>query len=266
MSEATGVKPAKVKVARWKISGKQWAVTVAVFIGIALAFYTYEALNFAPGPARWPAFYAWDPKTGQLLQPLGGSDPYQTFVLKSWIDEKIPFVPWLALPYISFLVLAPIFVPLMNLGVSAYRRFLTVGVALIVSQLFLDVGYWLFQTNVPRDVTVPDGFAGSLVELVWGKDLPFNGYPSGHCTWTTIAIIALFRLRKVIPKTSWILIAWLALVYPATMMLRQHFAMDVYAGIFVGFATYWGAMFLIERPKLVPRTPDTVDELIAARS
>ena len=29
--------------------------------------------------------------------------------------------------------------------------------------------------------------------------------------------------------------------------------MDVYAGIFIGFATYWGVMFLVERPSLVPR-------------
>lgn len=136
---------------------------------------------------------------------------------------------------------------------SSFRRFLTIGFALIFSQLFLDLAYILFQTNVLRDdVTVPDGFSGWLVTTVWGNDLPFNGYPSGHCTWTTIAIIALFRLRRVMPKTAWILMGWLCLIYPATVMLRQHYLMDVYAGIFVGFATYWACMFIIERPKLVP--------------
>jgi hypothetical protein len=29
--------------------------------------------------------------------------------------------------------------------------------------------------------------------------------------------------------------------------------MDVYAGIFVGFACYWACMFAVERPRLVPR-------------
>lgn len=257
MSQAT-TEPAppstgKAKISTWKITKKQWVLAVCVGVGIFLAFTTYELFNTIPPEWRWPAFYAFNPDTGDLVQPLTGEEPYQTFIFKSWLDEKIPFVPLLALPYISFLVIVPVVIPLLNLGLSSFRRFLTMGFALIVSQLVLDVAYFLFQTNVLRDVEAGSGFTGFLVETVWGKDMPFNGYPSGHCTWTTIAIIALFRLRHVIPKTAWILMGWLALVYPATVMLRQHYLMDVYAGIFVGFAVYWACMFIIERPRLVPR-------------
>ena len=246
----------KVKLATWQVSGRQWVYVVLVILGIGLAFLTYESLNAIPPMSRWPVFYAFDEKAGQLVQPLTGSDPYQTFILKSWLDAKIPFVPVLALPYITFLAIAPLVVPLLTLAVGGFRRFLTVGFALIVSQLILDVGYILFQTNVLRTDTPPAGFLGFLVDMVQGKDLPFNGYPSGHCTWTTIAIIALFRLRKQIPKTAWILMCWIALVYPATVMLQQHYLMDVYAGLFVGFASYWAVMFIVERPKLVPRGDD----------
>lgn len=235
-------------------------IAAAVFIGIVLSSVSYVMFNFAPGQSRWPAYFAADPATGALVQPSEGPGAYQTFVLKSWLDARIPFVPILAVPYISFLVIVPLLTPLLNLGVSAFRRFLTVGIALIVSQLILDVAYWLFQTNVIRDVEAGTGIPGFLVETVWGKDQPFNGYPSGHCTWTTIAICALFRLRRVMPKTAWILMPWLALVYPATVMLRQHYLMDVYAGLFVGFATYWAVMFLIEKPRLVPSVPDVLDE------
>ncbi|MDP3972943.1 MAG: phosphatase PAP2 family protein, partial [Candidatus Nanopelagicales bacterium] len=192
--------------------------------------------------------------TGELVQPLTGQDPYQTFILRSWLDEKIPFVPLLAIPYISFLVIIPIVTSILTLAFGTFKRFLTYGLALIAAQLLMDLAYWLFQTNVLRDdVTVPDGFQGFLVETVWGKDMPFNGYPSGHCAWTTIAIIALFRLRKRIPVTSWILMLWLLLIYPATVMLRQHYLMDVYAGILLGFTCYWACMFIVERPRLVPR-------------
>lgn len=54
------------------------------------------------------------------------------------------------------------------------------------------------------------------------------------------------------PKLHGRLRIWISLVIPATMMLRQHYLMDVYAGIFVGFATYWACMFIIERPGLTP--------------
>jgi membrane-associated phospholipid phosphatase len=237
----------------WGISRSQWIWVVLVLAGVGLVFYSYELLNAAPPEARWPGYYATNPATGKLVQPLDGATPYQTFVLKSWLDAKIPFVPLLAIPYLSFLIIVPIVIPLLNISVGSYRRFLTIGLALIVSQLVLNLAYILFQTYVIRDVQAGAGIGGWLVGQVWGNDQPFNGYPSGHCTWTTIGILALWRLRHRLPKTSWTLMAWLCLVYPATVMLRQHYLMDVYAGIFVGFACYWACMFAVERPLLVPR-------------
>ena len=225
-------------------------ISVAVFVGIALAFGSYLALNYPPESFRWPANWAWDPATQALVTPDTGADATQAFVFKSWLDEYVPFVPLLAIPYLSYLLLVPIVTPLLNLAVGYFKPFLTVGISLIVGQLFLDLAFWLFQSTVPRTAEVPEGFQGMLVELVWGNDQPFNGYPSGHITWTTIAIISLWRLRHRLPKTAWIMMLWLLLIYPATLMLQQHYLMDVYAGLFVGFTTYWAVMFVVERPTL----------------
>ena len=224
-------------------------------VGIALVFASYVALNQAPPPSRWPGFFAWDPATSALAQPLKGAGAYQSFILESWADKHIPFVPALAVPYLSFLLLIPIVIPLLSLRVS-FKRFLTVSIALIVSQLVLDLSYLLFQSEVIRNVEAGDGLGGSLVNLVWGNDQPFNCFPSGHCTWTMIGICALMRLRKVMPKTAWIMSAWLSLVFPATVMLRQHYLIDVFAGVFVGFAIYWAVMFIVERPVLVAAAGD----------
>lgn len=241
-----------------RISSRQRLWAILIFVGIVAAFGTYVALNAAPPPSRWPAFYATDPGTGLLLEPISGSGAYQTFVLKSWLDKAIPFVPLMALPYLSFLILVPFVVPLLNLRAGSFRRFLTIGIALIVSQLVLDLAYLLFQTNVVRDVAAGDGVGGFLVRAVWGHDQPFNGFPSGHCAWTTIAIISLWRLRGRYPRLSWGLMLWLALVYPATVMLRQHYLIDVYAGVLVGFSCYWACMFVIERPSLLPRDEEAM--------
>lgn len=237
---------------------RRWILTVIIFIGIAGMFGTYLLLNFAPSPDRWPGVFAWNPATGALVSPQSGPDATQTFVLKSWADEFVPFVPIMALPYLSYLLLVPALTPILNLLSGSFKRFLTVGLALIVAQVFLDLSFWLFQTTVIRSASVPDGVWGTLVTLVWGNDQPFNGYPSGHCAWTTIAIISLFRLRHRFPKTAWILMPWLALIYPATVMLQQHYLMDVYAGVFVGFAVYWAVMFIVERPRLVPSNEPTL--------
>ncbi|MDZ7578338.1 MAG: phosphatase PAP2 family protein [Candidatus Nanopelagicales bacterium] len=271
MSSSDQAVPVKSKLPKWRITGRQWIWVVVVFIGIALVMWTYEKFNAGPDSSHWPTFWPFDAEAGRVLnQPydpafdsapasdVGGHAETHTFVLRSWLDERLPFVPILAIPYLSFLALAPVIVPFINLGVSSFKRFLTEGLALIVSQLVLNVAYYFFQTEVLRDnaaqgVVAEGGAGGWLVGLVWGKDAPFNGYPSGHVTWTTITIIALWRLRHVIPKTAWILMGWMLLIYPATVLLRQHYLMDVYAGIFVGFACYWACMFLVEKPKLVPR-------------
>ncbi len=236
----------------WGLTRRQWVWAVVVFAGIILSFASYEVLNEAPPQGRWPGYYAADPATGALVQPLTGAAPYQTFVLKSWADELVPFVPWLAVPYLSYLFLVPFVVPLLNLAAGTFRRFLTVGCALIVAQVVLDTAFVLFQTYVVRDAEA-DGAGGALVRLVWGNDDPFNGFPSTHIAWTTIGIIALWRLRRRFPRISWVLRAWLCLVYPATVMLRQHYLIDVYAGVPIGFAAYWACMFVVERPRLVPR-------------
>ncbi len=239
----------------WNLSRGQIIVAVLAMIGIGLVFYSYVSLNEPPPPDRWPGYWAWNPATQALAQPLTGSGAYQSFVLKSWLDAELPFVPLLSVPYLSFLLLVPIVIPMLNLRVS-FKRFLTVALALIISQLVLDVAYLLFQTNVVRDVGAGDGIGGALVRQVWGNDQPFNGFPSGHVTWTTIGICSLMRLRHRMPKTAWIMSAWLLLIYPATVMLRQHYLIDVYAGLFVGFAIYWAVMFAVERPRLVARDDD----------
>lgn len=171
-----------------------------VFIGIILADVSYEYFNTYNPVDRWPAFYAWDPDTGQPVQPLTGEHPYQTFILRSWLDEKVPFIPLFAIPYISALVIWHLVVTLLTLAFGTFKRFLTLGFAFITSQLLMDLAFFLFQTNVLRD------------------DVRF----------------------------------------PATVILRQHYLMDVYAGILLGFTCYWACMFIIEKPKLVGR-----DELAA---
>jgi len=229
---------------------KQWTQVILMFVGMIAAFGTYLFFNAAPEAWRWPGAYAVSPQTHELLEPVSGNGAFQTFVLKSWLDGLLPFVPVLALPYLSYLAIVPVTIPILTLAAKSLKGFFTLGWALIGAQLFMDLGYFLFQTWVARTATPPDDIFGQLVHLVWGNDQPFNGFPSAHCAWTTIGILALFRLRKCFPKTAWILMAWLLLIYPATVMLQQHYLIDVYAGIAIGIAAYALALVAVERPKL----------------
>ena len=198
----------------------------AVFIGIVLAFLSYELFN--------KATYSFEP-----------------LIMRGWLDEKIPVISIFVIPYLSFHLLAAVVVPLISLKIGGYRAFLTNGIAIIAGQFALDIAYGFFQTQVPRTpVTGNSPFDWILVHVVYGNDQPLNGFPSNHVTWSVISIIALWRLRYVIPKTSWSLMLWFTLILPATVFLHQHFLIDIYGGIFVAFTAYWGTMFIIEKPKL----------------
>jgi membrane-associated phospholipid phosphatase len=246
---------------KFRFTPGQWVAIGLLFAGIVFMGWTWFALEPAPPRSQWPSYYPWNPVGGELLFADRGPDAKQTFVFKGWLDAKMPFVPLLSLPYITAVVIWIVVVPFLNALTSSFKRYLTTTVALIVSMALLDLGVWLYHTTVIRDVDPEGWFLGSLVQFIYdGDPLSMNGWPSGHCTWTTVCIVSLWRIRRAIPKTAWILMGWLMLVYPATVMLRQHYLIDVYTGILLGFATYWACMFVIERPRLVPRGEDRFPE------
>lgn len=199
---------------------------IMIYAGIIFAFITYEFFN----------------KLTPISTPI---------VMEGWLDKKIPIISIFTIPYLSFHVLAMLLVPYLSLRFGGRKAFLVNGLAIIFGQFILDIAYWLFQTEVPRpNVENKNFFDWVLTNLIYGNDRPLNGFPSNHVTWSVISIIALWRIRKLIPKTSNYLIAWFILIIPATVFLKQHFVVDIYGGVLVAFTTYWALVFLIEKPDL----------------
>ncbi len=199
---------------------------LGIYLGIVLAFLSYEVFN--------------------KIDPT-----YPPLVMRGWLDEKIPIVSIFVIPYLSFHLLAAFVVPYLSLKFGSYKAFLVNGFAIIFGQAMLDIAYWLFQTEVPRANVSDQGFFNwVLVHVIYGNDQPLNGFPSNHVTWSVISMIALWRLRYRATRTAWYLMAWFALIIPATVFLGQHFVIDIYGGIFVAFAVYWACMFVIEKPRL----------------
>jgi membrane-associated phospholipid phosphatase len=212
------------------VRSKRFITIALVYAGILLAFASYEYFN----------------KITPNHPPL---------VMRSWVDAQLPLVPVLVIPYLSFHLLAAIAVPWLSLKGLGLKAFLSNGVALIVSQLALDIAYYLFQTEVPRPrISDTPLFNWILVHVVWGNDRPLNGFPSNHVTWSVISIIALWRLRHRYPKIAGTLIAWFLMIIPATVLLAQHFIIDIYGGVFVAFTSFWAVVFILEKPNLAPIT------------
>lgn len=199
---------------------------ILVYLGIILAFISYEIFN--------------------KIEPS-----YPPLVMRGWLDEKLPIIPIFVFPYLSFHLLAAFIVPYISYKIAGIKAFLVNGFAIIVSQLCLDIAYAFFQTEVPRpSLSDSSPLNWILIHVIWGNDRPLNGFPSNHVTWSVISIIALWRLRSRIKKTSYLLGAWFLLIIPATVLLGQHFLIDIYGGIFVAFSVYWALVFVIEKPEV----------------
>jgi len=61
-------------------------------------------------------------------------------------------------------------------------------------------------------------------------------FPSGHTQLTTIVIALGFRYKL---KTRWVLLTFGSLLILATMYLRYHYVVDLVAGAFLAWFTFW---------------------------
>ena len=176
---------------------------------------------------------------------------YKPLVMSGLVDPHIPTISIFVIPYLSFHILAAFVIPYLSLRIGGFRSFIVNTWAIVFAQIFLDIAYWLFQTEVPRSAIVEKNFFDwALVHVVYGNDRPLNGFPSNHVTWSVISILALWRLRHKAPRLAWGFMAWFMLIIPATVFLKQHFLIDIYGGIFVACATYWATLFKVERINL----------------
>ena len=174
--------------------------------------------------------------------------------LDTWIDRKIPFLPAFVVPYITFHPLTALYVPSLLLALDDTKRSFKVNTtALVLSQMLMNLAYVLFPAGGARfqlDMRAlterKDLWTDLLRRLVYGNDKPLNAFPSNHVTWSCISMISLVkRLQEGKGKISGpqkvlitVLLIWLAAVAISTVFVKQHFLMDVYAGIILAYATY----------------------------
>ncbi|WP_067454498.1 phosphatase PAP2 family protein [Actinomadura macra] len=198
------------------------AVLIAVFGGL-LAL--YRPLN--DGPARW------SPRT-----PL---------------DEHIPLVVEMVIPYISVLALGP-FTLVFFLLTSARlaRSALVAGIVLLI----VAYPFYIFaQTHVARpEVTGEDVFS-KLLRLVYGGDNAYNCFPSLHTGFSVILAVYWLRHRR---RAGRYVAAWCVLIVASTLFVHQHYIPDMAAGLAAGSVACWvGLRFMGRPPAQVSERPSS---------
>jgi membrane-associated phospholipid phosphatase len=149
-----------------------------------------------------------------------------TELLRTRLDDMIPFWPWTSWCYLPFYAATFIIAiagvrrrALFNRAVMAVLIVLTVGA---MGHLFIGAEY-------PRPVLHPPYADVSAAFMAWVQhiDPPGNVFPSLHVAHTTMLSLILIRDRPVLGRVALVMATMLAL---STLTTKQHFIADVVSG------------------------------------
>lgn len=151
------------------------------------------------------------------------------------IDAAIPMIPALSVPYLLYI---PFLFFTAAHGVMATKEWKRVGASFIIVQLVACAIYYSYQTHVPRPAIAGDDVFSDLVRFIYSSDRPYNTFPSLHVAHSTVALYWWRRsYRRWFPAAAILT----ALIYVATVSLKQHYVVDVPSGALLAVAGIWAA-------------------------
>ena len=182
--------------------------------------------------------YAWIPA---LVTVGGGQVIY--FATKSYaaqaehvdmsifIDDQLPFVSF----FVLFYVLAYgqwfwHYVYHYRKSREACYHYATVD---LLARIFCLLFFLVLPAEIQRPEVTGDGIWDAMTRWIYESDTPHNLFPSIHCLASWLAFRAALE-RKDAPR--WyapVQLVFSLLVFASTVLIKQHFVVDIFAGIAV---------------------------------
>ncbi|REE78968.1 PAP2 superfamily protein [Paenibacillus taihuensis] len=170
------------------------------------------------------------------LYALTNKPATQVYSLVTDLDRAIPLVKIFVLPYsvwIFYIYICLIYFFIKDPAV--YRRSL---ITYVICALVCYGIYMVFQTTVPRPSISGTDPITRLLGYVYGRDLPFNCFPSIHCFSSYMVMKALYT-SKFRGRINQLLIYTMSTtIILSTFFVKQHVLFDAIAGILLADIVY----------------------------
>jgi membrane-associated phospholipid phosphatase len=184
---------------------KWWLARITWFLVILLSLYFYKLTNKATENIH---------------------------TLKFSLDDLIPFVPIFVIPYLLYLPFVGFC--LIEAIFKLNKRSQIFLILFLVSQIFANFIYLIFQTEVQRPL-INSGFFDNLVQtLVYQNDNPYNAFPSLH---VIDSLLCGWYLKE--SKNYFFVYLFIFLVIISTVLIKQHYLVDILGGIVWCFVLYF---------------------------
>ena len=152
------------------------------------------------------------------------------------VDHRIPLVPTSVWLYASWYI-APIVVVFADR--ATFRR---AAVAVLLGFLVCAIGWVAVPATMPRPALEGESGASiAMLETVYRMDPPSNLFPSFHATLA--AIIARVAAVTATPLSP-LVRAWMIAICASCVATKQHYVLDVLAGVLVGLGSWSGTLRL----------------------
>ena len=158
------------------------------------------------------------------------------------LDRALPVLPSWTLVYGS-LYLA-LFLPMVVVRTKEHlRRTLWAFVMLWVVGC---IGWLSYPTTLPRPASaaIGGGFFAWCLRIAYGMDDPYNCFPSLHVAQVFLAAFTCHLVSRGLGRAAMV---WASLVAVSTLFTKQHYVVDVVAGILLAYAAYF--VFLRRHPR-----------------
>ena len=179
------------------------------------------------GKRKWPAFAAGYVGFCALYIFTGRVHWRAPALLPMWaIDRLIPFLDWTVWIYHTqlFLLLFTVWAIRQTLNIS--RTLYAMAMASAVSfTIFL-----VYPTTLPRAAVASDAVTAQAFEFLYRVDPATKCFPSLHVALAALAAFGIASERKRLGVAA---ILWAGLIGLSTLTTRQHYFIDVMAGLCV---------------------------------
>ena len=165
-------------------------------------------------------------------------DPQKRLDLGTNLDRRIPFVPQFAPVYFStyFFVIQPFFI--LSKATQFYWMLISFASISIIASLI----HALVPSKIERrENLAQDNIPGWLLGQFQKTCKPYGNFPSMHVGLSVPVVAANFLAGGLLMGS--ISLVWAVLIALSTLFTKQHYILDVLAGIFSGAlifsVTFW---------------------------
>ncbi len=151
-----------------------------------------------------------------------------TLSLLTPLDAMIPLIPEMVFFYVSVYLF---WLPPILLSSFTVREFFRLVFIAGISALLALVIHYHMPSAYPRPMLPKDDplFAMATLRFYYWLDLPNNTFPSTHCI--VVATLLLAMRNRLTRAYSIAYEMWGALIFASTVLVKQHYLVDVLGGI-----------------------------------